>query len=156
MRFLFCLVYICATGFLSFVLGRILPKKKISWNRFPYRSMKWERGGRIYRKLGVHLWHKRLPDMSRILPGSMPAKAITGPVADSQLLVMIQETCVAEIVHMVLIFSGVFCLWIDPGFGGIICTAGNAVGNSLFVVIQRYNRPRLVHLYEKKHQEVAV
>lgn len=156
MRFLFCLAYIGVTGFLSFWLGRLFPKNRIHWNRPPFRSMKWEQNGRIYRKLGVHFWHKRLPDMSRILPGIMPAKAITKPVELPQLLVMIQETCVAETVHAVLVIVGVPCLWIDPGFGGILWTAGNTVVNMLFVVIQRYNRPRLAHLYEKKHQEVTV
>jgi glycosyl-4,4'-diaponeurosporenoate acyltransferase len=144
-----------ATGFACFLLGRIMPKDKIAWDRFPYRCMKWEKKGRFYLRFGIRKWHNRLPDMSKIIPGSMPEKAIRGPLDAEELEIMLRETCVAEFVHVLLMITGLGCLWIWPGVGGGILAACNALGNLLFVLIQRYNRPRLHRLYEKIRQEVT-
>ena len=147
-----CLGYIAVTGLLSFLIGRLLPK---AWPRPSglFRCFAFERNGRLYDKLGVRHWHKRVPDMSKIFPFLIPKKRLCAKCGPT-LPRMIRETCVAELVHWVLCFTGLFCLYLWPGWGGIVISILNAVGNLLFVIIQRYNRPRLIRLNNKlNHQK---
>ena len=60
---------------------------------------------------------------------------------------MIEETCVAEFTHFVLILLGFYALRLWPGTGGAVVTAIYILfGNLPFLIIQRYNRPRLQNL----------
>lgn len=64
-----------------------------------------------------------------------------------QLPRMIEETCVAEFTHFVLILLGFYALRLWPGTGGAVVTAIYILfGNLPFLIIQRYNRPRLQKL----------
>ena len=63
---------------------------------------------------------------------------------------MINETCVAELSHIIISIFGIPALWIMPGTGGIIVFLIFVfVLNFPFIIIQRYNRPRLVRLQKK-------
>lgn len=149
MKLLKCAIYLALTGTVGFFAGRIIPKRWLKPEKGWFRSFSFEKDGAIYEKLGIRKWHKRLPDMSRILPFMMPAKNLSGDY-EERLPVMIQETCVAEIVHIAVSILGLPCLWMWPGAGGIIVTA-IYIGllNLPFVLIQRYNRPRLLRLQQK-------
>ena len=60
---------------------------------------------------------------------------------------MIQETCVAELTHALLCLAGIAVFWIWPGPGGLILFLIDVfLGNLPFILIQRYNRPRLIRL----------
>ena len=60
---------------------------------------------------------------------------------------MIQETCVAELTHVLLSVCGLYALRLWPGAGGVLITAVYILfGNVPFIIIQRYNRPRLQRL----------
>ena len=120
------------------------------YTRFPYRSFAFEKGGKIYEAIGIAKWQSRVPDMSRIFPKLMPAKKIPARPDEQTLLVMIRETCAAEATHALLILAGLGLLAIWPGAGGIVLYLIYAIfGNLVFLIIQRYNRPRLVRLYER-------
>ena len=150
MRFIYCLCYAAGLGVVSFVLGRLVPKEWFDYTRFPYRSFAFEKGGKIYEAIGIAKWQSRVPDMSRIFPKLMPAKKIPARPDEQSLLVMIRETCAAEATHALLILAGLGLLAIWPGAGGIVLYLIYAIfGNLVFLIIQRYNRPRLVRLYER-------
>ena len=84
--------------------------------------------------------------MSRIVSFLMPPKNLSGDYAE-RLPTMIQETCIAEITHVVVSILGLRCLKIWPGMGGIVVTAVFIiVFNVPYILIQRYNRPRLIRL----------
>ena len=147
---LHCIVYIAAIGIFGFVLGRLMPKRWFDPTRFPYRAAAFERDGQVYEALGIRRWQNRVPDMSRIFPHLMPPKRMTAHLDAQTLLVMIRETCAAEATHALLILAGLGLLAIWPGAGGIVLYLIYAIfGNLVFLIIQRYNRPRLVRLYER-------
>lgn len=149
MGFWRCVLYFAVTGILAFLLGRVLPKKWFRPESAFFRCRKWERDGRIYEKLKIRAWQNRLPDMSRILPFMMPAKNIRGDHRQ-RLSVMIRETCVAEAVHIGLCITGLYALRLWPGGGGLaLWLVYAAVLNLPFVLIQRFNRPRLMKLDQK-------
>lgn len=150
MGLLHCLLYIAAMGVTSFLLGRLLPKKWFDSRAFPYASFPFEKKGKIYEKLKIKKWQNKLPDMSRILPGLIPAKRISARPNAETLQQMLQETCVAEFTHFLLCIGGMYCLRLWQGPGGVIVAVLNAlIGNIPFILIQRYNRPRLQKLLDR-------
>lgn len=142
-----CIIYLLFTGIISFVLGRILPK---SWFKeaILFRSFMFEKEGKLYKKIGIHKWQNRVPDMSRIFKNIMPVKKMDKDVRE-KLPDMIRETCVAELIHVLLCFSGLYCIRIWNGTGGKIIAILNVLGNIPFILIQRYNRPRFLCLLRK-------
>ena len=148
-EFMRCIIYLAGIGIVSFMLGRIVPKRWFRAESFPYRSFSVEREGRIYEKLKIRKWQSKVPDMSRILPCVMPKKRLIHGFEDT-LPRMIQETCVAEWIHSILSVAGLLCLGIWHGPGGIIVTSVYVLlGNVPFILIQRYNRPRLLRMQKK-------
>ena len=142
-----CLIYIVAIGVAGFTLGRALPKGWFRYDAPPFRELPFEDGGRFYRRLGIHRWHKLLPDMSRILPSTMPAKRITAHLTVAQAEVMVQETCIAEFIHLFLSLAGLYLPFLWPGWGGLLAfLVYFVVGNLPFILIQRFNRPKLMAL----------
>ena len=69
---------------------------------------------------------------------------------------LIAETCVAECVHWALIVLslGLFLFW-RGGWAFAFWLVYNILGNVPFIIIQRYNRPRLVMLEERRKRRLA-
>lgn len=150
MGFKLCVIYIAAIGLLGFIAGRFLPKEWFKYDAPPFKDLPFEKGGHFYRKLGIHRWHKLLPDMSRILPGLMPPKRVVAHISAAQAEIMVQETCIAEIIHVFLSVMGLAIPFLWPGPWGIVaCLIYILIGNVPFILIQRFNRPKLVQLLER-------
>ena len=63
---------------------------------------------------------------------------------------MIRETCTAEVVHLAVGLTGLRCFWLWPGVGGLVIVLIHGVLLNLpFILIQRYNRPRLMKLLQR-------
>ncbi len=149
MELITCMVYWALLGIASFLIGRILPKSWFHADHFPYKTFRWEKNGRIYNKLHIRKWQNHVPDMSKVFPHLMLEKKMTTNYLQD-LPLMIQETCIAEFIHFILCFAGLYCLRLWPGIGGVIMTILYIVlGNIPYILIQRYNRPRLFKLLEK-------
>lgn len=147
MDFLYCVCYYVLIGVISFLFGRSISRLEFRFDRAPFRALDFEDEGRLYKRLGIARWQSRVPDMSRIFTKLMPPKKISGRPNRAELLTMINETCVAEFIHVLLCLAGMAVFWIWPGAGGIIVWLVYClVGNLPFIIIQRYNRPRLVRL----------
>lgn len=143
MAILYCALYIAAIGIASHYIGNALPRRWFRADAFPYRSFAWEQEGKIYRRIGVQHWKEKLPDMSKIC-GDMVRKEIAcRPTAESMER-LVAESCVAECVHFCLILLSLPVLAICPGAGGWVVFGLCFLGNFPFMLIQRYNRPRLV------------
>lgn len=151
MGFWYCVIYIAVLGVLSFIIGRLLPKGWFHADKFPYKTAAGEQ--KIYQALRVKSWQSKVPDMSRLFRHIMPAKKMTAEtVADIPR--MLEETCVAELTHTLLSIMGLAMLWLWPGWGGIIVTIIYILlGNVPFIIIQRYNRPRLQRLYAMQQRK---
>lgn len=148
-RLIYAAIVAAAGGFASFLIGQLLPRSLYDPDKFPYRAFRWENGGHIYEKLGVHKWKDHVPDMSRIIPGMVKKKAALARTPES-MLILVKETCGAELIHWLLI------VFISPlvgqafeGWMRAFAAGAYALGNLLFVIIQRYNRPRLMEIYRR-------
>ena len=135
-----CVIWLLALALLAHPLGQALPRRWFDGERFPYRCYKWEKQGRIYTRIGVERWKTLVPDMVK---KQVDPTAVTA----AQAAVLVQETCVAEAVHTASSLLGLLCLRLWPGWGGVIVWAvWFLLGNLPFILIQRYNRPRLLRL----------
>ena len=141
--------YIALIGILAHVLGEALPRKWFHWDRFPYRAFPWEAGGRIYETMGIRRWKDRLPDKSKHTKKTF-TKQIKGHDNPDGLIRFLQETCVAEFVHWcLLLLSFPLYSYVPTPFGAAV-TVLYALSNVPFICIQRYNRPRLLRLLNRR------
>lgn len=138
-----------AIGILSFLVGRIVPKKWFRYDRFPYRLFGFEKGGRVYRAAGICRWKSTFPDMSAIFPKLIPSKKLPGTVNAMHVERMIQETCIAEATHFLLGVLGFGCVLFWNTAEGMILAILYALGNIPYIMIQRYNRPKLVLILDR-------
>lgn len=135
-------------GITAFFIGESIPRSWYDYRRFPFKCYPWEKNGRIYEKLGVRWLKTHSIDMSRIMPGTFP-KQNTMFRDRAHLERLVQEMCNAELVHWVLAFlSPVFWLLIE-GWYGVAITIGYAMSNLGDIMIQRYNRPRIIMILER-------
>ena len=143
-------------GLLLFAIGEKMPRKNFDYRAFPYAAYAWERGGDIYLKLGINRWKDKVPDMSRYIPHTF-RKKIGVMRSPEHVEGLIRETCVAELVHMVLIvLSPVFLVLMPRGWNWVCMLLYDLIGNLPFILIQRYNRPRLVILLERQRELQAI
>ena len=149
MRLALCILYIPAIGILSQIIGVKLPRRWLCADRFPYAAWKWERQGKIYNRVCVHKWKDSLPDMSRI-SRHMARKSIS-PMQYSSAHVerLAAETCVAEMVHLILMLLSPVIHWINSTCLGAAIAIVYALSHVPFIIIQRYNRPTLVTLAKR-------
>lgn len=150
--FMDCIQYLAVVSFLGFLSGRALPKRIFRADRFPFQSFAFEKNGEIYEKLGIRHWKGRVPDMSRIFPKLIPSKDISENEhlpPQERYEMMVQETCIAELVHDLLCLAGLVCIRIWRQTGGVVVSVLYAVGNLIFVMIQRYNRPRFLAILKR-------
>lgn len=147
-RFAFIVAVI---GSMAFFLGQLMPRRNFDYRAFPYASMSWEDEGRIYTRLRIQFWKDKVPDMSQYIK-SVFRKRITVFRSPDYLEDLIRETCVAEWVHMMLVYISPIFLVLMDGVPGGIAMACYIVGNIPFILIQRYNRPRLIMLMERQEK----
>lgn len=99
---------------------------------------------KLYRMLQVKKWKKWLPTYQ---PEYFDMKK-------HSVEEIVQVTCQAEIVHevnMLLSFVPViFSVWFGSLGVFVLTSLGAFVFDSIFVMMQRYNRPRLVRLLKKR------
>ena len=102
----------------------------------------WEKD--LYEKLGVKKWKGNMPTYDPEL--FSPQKHSWEEIA--------QAMCQAELVHTTIIPLSFLPLLTVPVFGAfpvfLITSLLAALFDSFFVMAQRYNRPRLVRIYEKQ------
>ena len=129
------------------VEGFVIPR--ITGYRFDYRKSwfqpkKWESS--LYRKLKVKQWKGHLPTYA---PGQFSLKT-------NSTLQVIQNMCGAEVVHETIMVLSFLTLLLVPVFGEFpvffITSLLSALFDSIFVIAQRYNRPRLVRIYETQNR----
>ena len=151
---------VAVIGILAHVIGEALPRRWFDASRFPYHAYAFERNGRFYEALGIRKWKNVLPDKSRIAPGTY-RKAIRGSAQQHSAAHMerlLQETCVAECVHWALLVISPILLFTMESPAAYVMTPLYGLSNLPYIMIQRYNRPRLAVLsarMQRKAQEAA-
>jgi len=113
------------------------------------RTRTWEDHGKFYKRFfKINLWQKLLPDGAAVLESGFRKKSlqkISVPYLDK----FIVETYRAELIHIFAIFPfWIFGFWSPPIVILYMLLYALAV-NFPCILLQRYNRPRLVRLRDR-------
>ena len=142
MKLIWCFIYVALIGMFSHVIGQVMPRDWIDPDGLLFRSRSWEQNGAFYVRLKIRKWKDKLPDASKKLRFLYP-KRVDLSHDEENLRRMIEETCVAEFIHFLLIILSLGVTKIWSGTPGWICWLLCVAGNLPFIMIQRFNRPRL-------------
>ena len=125
-----------------------LPDRIYDYRSWFYRERKWERRGRIYQSLfRVKAWKNRMPELSDFVKSVYPKKHI-GKYSRKNLTVYLKESCRAELTHAAIICSSLlFRFWNDIVDTLIVLLIAFLI-NMPYIIIQRYNRPRITAMLE--------
>jgi glycosyl-4,4'-diaponeurosporenoate acyltransferase len=142
---------------LSFGIGYLahrLPVAAVDHDTWLTRLRPWERDGRVYeRRLRIRTWKRRLPEGGDFYDGGFSKRHLRGRRRD-HLERFMAETRRAELVHWALLgCSPLFLLWNRPPVAVGMVVFGVAA-NAPFIVVQRYNRARLVRLLSRPRLQV--
>ena len=111
-----------------------------------FRSKTWE--PTFYQKLQVKQWKGKLPTYA---PSQFS-------LTEQTMLRVIQNMCGAELVHEIIMVLSFLPLLAVPAWGEfyvfLITSLSAALFDSIFVMAQRYNRPRLVRIYERQEAKM--
>ncbi len=98
---------------------------------------------KIYEKLGVKRWKGKMPTYNPSLFS----------VKERSLEEIVQATCEAEIVHEIIVVLSfvplIAVVWFGSFMVFLLTSIGAACMDLTFVIMQRYNRPRLVKIAER-------
>ncbi len=116
----------------------LIMKNKANHKNAWFREKRFEAG--LYRVLRVRKWKKHLPTYS---PDAFDTSQKT--VGE-----LVGATCQAEVIHEIIMVLSLLPIAFIPLLGGavamIITSVLSMAFDSLFVMILRYNRPRLVKI----------
>ena len=117
-------------------------KNKADYNRKWYQIHPWEK--KLYKFLKVKKWKNRMPTYNKSFFD------VTKHSWDE----IAQSSCQAEIVHeVIIVFSFVpviFSIWLGDLPVFLLTSIGAALMDLMFVIIQRYNRPRVLKMIALK------
>ncbi|MCJ7773344.1 MAG: hypothetical protein MUP22_09455 [Desulfobacterales bacterium] len=116
---------------------------------FFYRAHKWEKNGLIYKQLfKVNLWKRYLPESSSFIKGNYNKKSLVD-FSETSLNKYLLESCRAEMIHWLAIIPfWIFGLFAPAKVISYMFIYAIAV-NLPCIVVQRYNRPRIISLLQK-------
>lgn len=125
----------------GFIIDRIL-HNRVDYNALWFRPKAFEQ--RLYKALRVKKWKGK---MGTYAPECFDPKLHTWDE-------IAQATCQAEIVHEIIILLSFLPLLAALPFGAFAAFAVTSVlaacFDAMFVIIQRYNRPRIIRLIKKE------
>jgi glycosyl-4,4'-diaponeurosporenoate acyltransferase len=121
-----------------------------------YRIKSWERDGRIYtRVFRIKKWKNMIPDGAKMFRGGFPKKNLESCDTD-YLFTFARETCRGELTHYLqMVPMPVFFLW-NVWWGGVIMVVYLLAANIPCIILQRYNRARLLRVIENQNGFKAV
>lgn len=137
--------------FFSLIITFIrLPDRFYNYKTGIYKERRWEKSGKFYQAVfKVKRWKKHIPELADFIKFIFPKKFIK-EFTDEFLSKYLLESCKAEFVHWCNIFSSTIFL-IYEGLSAFTYMFIIAILlNTPFIIIQRYNRPRIISIMKIK------
>ncbi len=129
---------------------RILPNSFFDSSHFMYKARDWERSGQFYvKRLKIKKWKDRLPQYVAKGGFSKRNLKLFEETDKKYIERFIMETCRGEWNHFVCSCYFVISFLINTWLYAIIFSLIPIVANLPFLIIQRYNRLRLLRFYSK-------
>lgn len=142
-------VYVCFIGLVAGFLFAMLPNRVFKKNESLFKIRKFEQGGMFYSKyLKINLWKDKLPQFSELTRFGFK-KASLNNISHEYLEIFKAETMRAELTHFFLIILSPFYVYVKPDILQWTTFIGCVLGNIPFIMIQRYNRARIIKLQSR-------
>ena len=126
--------------FIGSVVNLIM-KNKANHNSIWFREKRFE--NKLYNLIRVRKWKKYLPTYS----------PVTFDTTQKTVKEIVGATCQAEIVHEIIMVLSLMPIALIPLLGGaaaiIITSFLSMLIDLTFVILQRYNRPKLIRVMER-------
>ncbi|WP_277631454.1 glycosyl-4,4'-diaponeurosporenoate acyltransferase [Atopococcus tabaci] len=147
------IVDVCAWAFFHLVIsfGMLkVPDRYFAQKKDWFQPKEWEEDGKVWQKwLSIQDWKRHLPDGTLFLKSGYDKSRLNGSDLET-LEQFITETKRAEVTHWLsMLPAGLFFLWNPPGAGWVM-VAYAVLFNLPFILSQRYNRPRLERIHQRK------
>ena len=115
-----------------------------------FRARAWERDGRVYDQiLRAHVWKRALPDGAALFRSGFRKRRMRGR-SSGYCTQFVLETCRAELSHwLALALLPLFFIW-NPWQIALLMIPYAISTNVPCIVAQRYNRPRLSALANRR------
>jgi glycosyl-4,4'-diaponeurosporenoate acyltransferase len=131
------------------VLCLKIPDRFFSPKLFFYKVHTWEKDGKIYTKIfKVHRWKRFLPDGGAVMKAGYKKKYIVD-FSKNNLQKFLVESCRGELSHWLAIFPFWLFGLIAPPQVMWLMLAYALIINLPCIIVQRYNRPRVLRLLYK-------
>lgn len=125
------------------------PAERLEHDGTLTRLRAWERGGRIYERIAIRRWKDRLPDAGAVFRGGTSKRVLPGR-SSADLRRFAAETRRAELVHWrIPLIAPLFALF-NPLALTVAMGAYAVVANLPCLVVQRYNRGRILRVLERR------
>jgi glycosyl-4,4'-diaponeurosporenoate acyltransferase len=147
---LFYLILVILVDAICVLLVRYNPKDSIyNPDKKIYKTFKWE--AKLYSKIKIISWKDKIPELG-CLAGFVKTKVVSDD--PSYLYKFAKETVYAEIMHIISAVMGFIIMVIPPynlmfNFAFPVAII-NFILNILPILVQRYNRPRLLRMYYRE------
>lgn len=134
------------------LIAEKMPTKIYYYKKWLYRERQWEDGGHIYERIfGVKSWKAKLPDISDFMKWRFNKKHFAKN-NNNYLFAFLTESCKAEFTHWMIIMSTlIFKFWNNWSSVLLIMSIAMLL-NLPYIIIQRYNRPRLKRLLRRNYE----
>jgi glycosyl-4,4'-diaponeurosporenoate acyltransferase len=137
-------------GLATGVVANRIPLRRLERDTWITRLRGFESDGRLYeRRLRIRRWKDLLPEAGDMFRGGFSKRRLRSR-DDQHLLRFVAETRRAEYVHWGNAMAGVLFLAFLPLWAGLVMVAFGLVAHLPFVVIQRYNRARLLRALHRR------
>jgi len=128
--------------FLAPLLVQALFRRRYNMHHWWFRTQAWEM--RLYERIGVQRWKERVPTWD---PSQFSLEK-------HSLQEIARNMCHAELVHEVIVVLSFTSLLFAIPFGAfpvfLITAILAAAFDSMFVIVQRHNRPRIVTILDRR------
>ncbi|WLR47403.1 glycosyl-4,4'-diaponeurosporenoate acyltransferase [Halobacillus litoralis] len=108
-----------------------------------YRVKRWESQDKVYERLGVKKWKDRLPEARKWFRREKSAAHLR---RSSQWERFEKQTNRSELSHWMQMLAAPFFFLFNPPWAGWIMVAYALLFNLPFIIVQRYNRVRLMRM----------
>ena len=132
-----------------------LPKKMFNPFLKAYSVGKFER--KFQEKIGVRKWKDRIPEAGQLF-ANFSKTEIADMSNNEYVYKFMSETVYAEIMHWLSAIFSFLIIFIDLRLALTVALpliVGNMILNLLPVIVQRYNRPKLMVLYKRNERMKA-